>query len=135
MVRFQILSEHNSPEPMQGGGEKITGGPLYDLGRVKSIVQGGTGLNLWTKDCIKNVQDLGWEHANVIALVNLLTRRDYIDSEWCDNGKGALAACDAYRVKVRELNPNTGKEMDTTLFLKFAINKLGTMLLTVSCHV
>jgi hypothetical protein len=32
------------------------------------------------------VQDLGWDHADIIALVHC-----YIDSEWCENGRGAFA--------------------------------------------
>lgn len=135
MVTFYVISEYSSTLPTTGGGEKIPGGPLYDLERVKAITEGGTGLALWTKDCTKNVQYLEWDHADVINLIHRLGLQDYIDSEWCENGKGAWAACDAYRVKVREWVPTADREMDISYFVKFAINKLGTMILTVSCHI
>lgn len=134
MVKFHVISEYSTTLPTKGGGEKIAGGPLYDLGRVRSITEKGTGLVLWTKDCVKNVQDLAWGHDDVIDLLHQLSSRDYIDSEWCENGKGAWAACDAYRVNVREWVPTAAKEMVISYFVKFAINKLGTMVLTVSCH-
>lgn len=135
MVTFYVISEYSSTLPTKGGGEKIAGGPLYDLNRVKSITKDGTGLLLWTKDCAKDVQELGWAHSDVIDLIRRLGDRDYIDSEWCENGKGAWAACDAYSVNVVEWVPTADKEMRISYFVKFAINKLGTMVLTVSCHI
>ena len=125
MVTFYVISEYSSTLPTKGGGEKIAGGPLYDLNRVKSI----------TKDCAKDVQELGWASSDVIDLIRRLGAKDYIDSEWCENGKGAWAACDAYSVNVLEWVPTADKEMRISYFVKFAINKLGTMLLTVSCHI
>lgn len=135
MVTFYVISEYSSTLPTKGGGEKIAGGPLYDLNRVKSITKDGTGLLLWTKDCAKDVQELGWAHSDVIDLIRRLGDKDYIDSEWCENGKGAWAACDAYSVNVLEWVPTADKEMRINYFVKFAINKLGTMVLTVSCHI
>lgn len=134
MVTLIIVSEYSLTSPTHGGGEKIAGGPLYDLNRVKSIIHGGRGLTLWTKDCVSNVRDLGWENADVINLVLQLRTRDYIDSEWCDNGRGAFAACDAYSIEIKEWVETAKKEMWISYFVKFAINKLGTMVMTISCH-
>jgi hypothetical protein len=63
-----------------------------------------------------------------------LRTNDYIDSEWCENGKGAIAACDAYSVRLIEKAPATGQPLQMEYFLKFAISKTGTVLLLVSCH-
>ena len=134
MVTFYVISEYSSPSPAKGGGEKISGGPIYDLGRVKTIIEGGIGLQLWTKDCVRNVAELGWENGDVIALILKLRDTDYVDSEWCENGKGALAACDAYSIRVTEWVPTAQREMRVEYFVKFAINRLGTMILTISCH-
>lgn len=134
MVTFYVISEYSLSSPTTGGGKKIPGGPLYDLGRVKVITKDGTGLQLWTRDCVKDVAELGWDNGNVINLLQKLCEDDYIDSEWCDNGKGAWAACDAYSIRVLEWIPTAHKEMRIEYFVKFAINKLGTMVLTVSCH-
>lgn len=134
MVTFVIVSEYSLTAPTQGGGEKISGGPLYDLSRVRSIIRDGTGLTLWTKDCVSNVRELGWENSDVIDLISQLGQGDYIDSEWCENGRGAFAACDAYSISVKEWVATAGRQMLIEYFVKFAINKLGTMVLTISCH-
>lgn len=134
MVTFFIISEYSSTSPTLGGGEKIVGGPLYELDRVKGITKGGTGLQLWTKDCVGNVRGLGWDSSDVIDLIQLLRHDDYLDSEWCENGKGAWAACDAYSISLKEWVATANKDMRIEYFLKFAINRLGTMVLTISCH-
>ncbi|PQA79256.1 type II toxin-antitoxin system MqsR family toxin [Rhodoferax sp. TS-BS-61-7] len=134
MVTFVIVSEYSLTSPTYGGGEKIAGGPIYDLSRVKSIIHDGKGLTLWTKDCVSNVRELGWENSDVIDLVLQLRDGDYIDSEWCENGRGAYAACDAYSLRVKEWVETANREMLIGYFVKFAINKLGTMVLTISCH-
>lgn len=90
--------------------------------------------NLWTRDCVKNVAELGWEKADVIDLIQQLRHGDYIDSEWCENGRGAFAACDAYSIRVKERIEVVHKDMLIEYFVKFAVNKLGTMVMTISCH-
>jgi hypothetical protein len=135
MVTFYIVSEYSSTLPTRGGGEKIAGGPLYKLDRVKDITKDGTGLLLWTRDCVSNVREgLKWDNIDVIDLIQQLRHDDYIDSEWCENGKGAWAACDAYSIAIVEWVATANKNMRIEYFLKFAINKLGTMVLTISCH-
>jgi hypothetical protein len=134
MVNFTVVSEYSLTSPSTGGGKKISGGPLYDLERVQGLLKGGTGLLLWTRDCATNVRELGWENSDVINLVLQLRGSDYIDSEWCENGRGAFAACDAYSIRVSERIEAVNKDMLIEYFVKFAINKLGTMVLTISCH-
>lgn len=136
MVTFKVISEYSQDPPTQLGlRQKIAlGRPLYELDRVKGIIKCGTGLQLWTKDCVSNVDGLGWDNTDVIDLILQLQYEDYIDSEWCDNGKGALAACDAYSIECVEWIATANKKMRIEYFLKFAINRLGTMVLTISCH-
>lgn len=134
MVTFVIISEYSLTSPAKGGGEKIPGGPLYDLDRVKGLLKDGKGLQLWTKDCVKDVAELGWDYSDVIDLIQHLRKDDYIDSEWCENGKGAYAACDAYTARMSEWIEAANKNMLIEYFVKLAINKLGTMVLTISCH-
>ena len=119
--------------PSGQGGEKIDG-PLYDLARIRAITAGGTGVLLWTRDCTHNVQDLGWEAKDVIELLHRLEDQHYIDSEWCENGHGVWAACDAYRLDVKEWIETARKDMVIRYFVNFAISKTGSMVLTVSCH-
>ena len=101
---------------------------------MKAITKDGTGLLLWTKDCVNDVRELEWDHGDVINLLQQLSNANYIDSEWCENGKGAWAACDAYSIGVFEWVPTAQREMRLEYFVTFAINKLGTMVLTISCH-
>jgi hypothetical protein len=135
MVTFNNVSEYSKTSPSQGGGEKIAGGPLYELARVKQIAQGGAGVLLWTRDCVRDVRELGWDTDDVAALMARLTQAHYIDSEWCANGRGARAACDAYCVGVLEWVPTARKELRMEYFVKFAISTQGNLLLTVSCHI
>ena len=101
---------------------------------MREILEVGIGLQIWTRDCVKDVANLGWDHADVIKLVQGLEQGHYIDSEWCDNGRGALAACDAYSISLMEWIDHANKAMPIEYFVKFAINKLGAMVLTISCH-
>ena len=110
------------------------GGPLYDLARIKTMTEDGVGLQLWTRGCVKDVQALGWSHDDVIQLIRSLRNDEYIDSEWCENGKGAWAACDAYAAYQLEHIEATNKSVRIKYFVKLAINKLGTMVMTISCH-
>lgn len=137
MVRKTILSEYSSNPPSDAGRVKIeAGGPLYELARVQALVEDEEQLYLWTTKCIKDVQSLfDSDLQRVAELVRCLKASDYIDSEWCDNGKGALAACDAYGIRRVETVPVSGKRMTIEYFVKFAIGKTGRLVLMVSCHV
>lgn len=110
--------------------------PLYDLARVQALAADENQIFLWTAKCRKDVLNLfDSDLAQVAELIAGLTATDYIDSEWCENGRGALAACDAYRIRRQETIPATGKSMTVSYFVKFAIGKTGRLVLMVSCHV
>ena len=134
MVTLHVVSEYIPTKPIEGDGKKILGGPLYDLARIKAITQGGKGLLLWTRDCVRDVQELGWSHDDVIQLIQGLRLDEYIDSELCSNGRDAWAACDAYATHRLERIESINKSMRIEYFVKLAINKLGTMVMTISCH-
>lgn len=137
MVKIFILSQYSTSPPTElGGGRiKIDGGPLYDLATVKQLVDDPDCINLFTRTCIGEVQKLfDSDTEQVAALIQALDQQDYIDSEWCENGKTGVAACDAYRIRLAEVVAATGKPMTTEYFLKFAIGKTGQLVLLVSCH-
>jgi hypothetical protein len=133
MVKFRNVSEYSASQPIPER-RKILGGPLYDLNRVRSLIEDGDGLHLWTKDSVKNVLALGWDHVHVTKLLHRLKIHHYIDSEWCENGNGAWAACDAYCIQLKEWISTANKEMVISYFVKFSINRLGTVVLVISCH-
>jgi hypothetical protein len=143
MVRSGVLSLYTLNPPAEPGRVKIDGGPVYDLAHVESL-DDPAQIYLWTQKCIKDVRNLyelvrdefASEQAMLVGLLACLrTSGRYIDSEWCDNGKGFLAACDAYEVQREEVIPVTGRRQTTRYFLKFAIGKNGQLVLVVSCHI
>lgn len=133
MVSFNIVSEYSGPS-QPAGGKKIDG-PLYDLEQIVRIAGDGDGIRLWTRKCVLDVANLEWDTSNVAELLREL-RQDthYKDSEWCENGKGAWAASDAYVITRSEWIPTAKKAMSITYFAKFALAKTGAVVLTVSCH-
>lgn len=133
MVSFKVISEYSGgPDP--GDRVKIGVGPLYDLARVQALAACADRVKLLTQKCRQDVHNLGWDEDYVAQLLLSLTARDYKDSEWCDNGKGSWAACDAYMIRRREWVETARKEMTMSYFLKFAIGKTGTLVLMLSCH-
>jgi hypothetical protein len=80
------------------------------------------------------VANLILDTSGVGAMLRELTGRDYRDSEWCDNGKGAWAACDAYTLRHDEYVETAGRTFRMEYFFKFALSKTGKLVLMVSCH-
>lgn len=135
MVTFIVLSEYSQDSPTEFGRSKIAVGPLYDLARVQALVEDEDKLLAWTQKCRKDVDELfAGDYAEVAELIQSIQVHDYIDSEWCENGNGHIAACDAYKVSRLEEVPGTGKRARFVYFLKFAIGKTGNLVLVVSCH-
>lgn len=143
MVRIVILSQYTLNPPAEPGRVKIAGGPLYGLDEVKALAS-TSQVVLWTRKCIQDVRNLYEEvrddyDSDLAMAADLLLRLDttgrYIDSEWCDNGKGGMAACDAYEVRRADLIAVTGNRRVTRYFVKFAISQTGRLLLMVSFHV
>ena len=107
---------------------------MYELARVQKLAAAG-GLNTWTDRCDKAVYDLFAGDLEAVAgLLGHLRPADYRDSEWCTNGRNALAACDAYALRRLEWVASAGKEMGVEYFVKFAVGKAGQLVLLVSCH-
>ncbi len=139
-----VLSQYTSDPPEEGGRVKINRpGPIYDLEQVLALAEKAS-VQLWTRKCIQNVRDLYEvvrdEYESDLAMaVDLLKRLGtsgrYQDSEWCDNGRGAIAACDAYEVQRGDLVPAMRQRVQTRYYLKFAVGKTGEVLLLVACHV
>ena len=135
MVKIFTVSEYSLNPPEDGQGRvKIAKGPLYDLARVQRLATAG-GLNTWTDRCDKAVYELFAGDLEAVAgLLGHLRPADYRDSEWCTNGRNALAACDAYALRRLEWVASAGREMGVEYFVKFAVGKAGQLVLLVSCH-
>ncbi len=134
MVNFMVISEYSGgPDP--GDRVKIGIVPLYPLERVRALANDPQQVRLWTRRAAKDVLNLDWSEGDVAEFLAELQPHQYIDSEWCTNGSGVWAACDAYEVKRREPVKTANKEMNVVYFVKFAIGKTGSLVLVVSCHV
>ena len=135
MVKIFIVSEYSLNPPEDGQGRvKIAKGPLYDLARVQRLATAG-GLNTWTDRCDKAVYELFSGDLEAVAgLLGHLRPADYRDSEWCEDGRRAWAACDAYVLRRSEWIAAAHKDMPVDYFLKFAIARSGALILMVSCH-
>lgn len=134
VVTFKNLSAHAGPLPEDVNRRKIAGGPLYRLAEIQALAAVPDAISFWTAKCRRDAANLALEAADVGAMLGELTEREYRDSEWCDNGKGAWAACDAYSLRRNEYVETAGKRFRIEYFLKFALSKTGQLVLMVSCH-
>jgi hypothetical protein len=136
MVSSIILSRYREGlDPDFVGRQKIAGGPLYSSVDVLPLLKTEL-INAWTNKCIKDLQKWSLDTEDIVELIKLaVTNGRYKNSEWCQQKpNGAWAACDAYTVIEERWNENTKQYQDTEFYLKFAIGKLGNVILTISCH-
>jgi hypothetical protein len=134
VVTFKNLSAYGGNPPGDGENRKIAGGPLYGLAEIQALSAQPDSVKLWTRRCVDKAADLGLDAAGVGGLIRELSKQDYRDSEWCENGKGGVAACDAYTLSRLEHVEAANKSYRIEYFLKFALSKTGTLVLMVSCH-
>lgn len=136
MVSSIILSRYREGlDPDFVGRQKIAGGPLYSSVDVLPLLK-TESIIAWTSKCIKDLQKWSLDTEDIVELIKLaVTNGRYKDSEWCQQKpNGSWAACDAYTVIEERWNENTKQYQDTEFYLKFAIGKLGNVILTISCH-
>ena len=120
MVTPVVISEYSQDPPTQTGLRvKIAlGRPLYGLDRVQALAGNGQRIKAVTQKCLQDVERLfAGEYDDVASLIRVLRPHDYRDSEWCECGRGSVAACDAYVVQRVEVAPVSGQ-----------------LVLMVSCH-
>ena len=118
---------------------KISGGPLYLTADVLTILDSGPDKVFpWGKDCSRVMKTkLEWSNDDAAtAIREALHHGLFKGSEWCSHSPGSPAvACDAYALRRKEWNEWLRKELVCEYYLKFAINKTGTFVLLVRCHV
>jgi hypothetical protein len=133
VVTFKNLSAYDGDLPGDGKTRKIADGPLYDLARIKALTELPDAVKFWTAKARRDAANLAMAPADVGGMIRQLTEHDYRDSEWCDNGKGSCAACDAYALTRDEYVEHAGKSYRMVYFLKFAESRTGKLVLIVSC--
>lgn len=139
MVNNVNISRFNGTVPDSVDANRaIPGGPLYPHEEVLTLLgeKGCNSLIPWTRKCKDDLQKYSMDTEDAMELVcRCLHNGQFLGSEWCkQNPGGPWAACDAYRVFVRQWVKAADKEMDFEYYIKFAIGKTGLILLLVSCH-
>lgn len=110
---------------------------MYKIEDVLKILNSGDAhTSLWTRKCVNYVSVLALDIEDIRDLIKeAITHGQYINSEWCvQKPTGPWAACDGYRLLRKEWVEYAHKDMCFEYYIKFAIGKLGKLLLLVSCH-
>lgn len=114
---------------------EIDSGPLYMMADVQSLVA-TQRIDFWSRGAVEDAQKWSLSIEDVAELIKLaMESGHYKGTEWCKSKPaGPWAACDAYTVSRLEWNQAAHKEMRISYYLKFAISKTGSVLLSVSNH-
>lgn len=127
--------------PAKNAGDKareVSGGPQYSVNEVLALLGSDTiKVLVWTKDCGKDIAKLDLDMPEVASLVaDAVLNGKFHCSEWCaQKPDGPWAICDAYILRRSEWSRAAKKNMACEYYVKFAINKSGSILLLVSCHI
>ena len=128
--RFDGTPPQNDDEP-----RSILLGPLYPAFEVESLAE-SVNVSPWSNGAIKDAQKWCLSNEDIADLIQLaVTKGIYAGSEWCKaQPSGPWAACDVYTVSRLEWSDAAHKNMLYDYYLKFAISKTGTLLLSASNH-
>lgn len=137
MVNDRILSrfKDNPPKDWSDGERQIGSGPLYPVDEIITLLRDSDVIRPQTEKCRNDVQALELDNEDLARLIRkAVSTGHYRKSIWCRSSAKAIAACDDYVVKDKTWIEAAHKEMDCDMYLKFAINSNGKLLLVVSCH-
>lgn len=128
--RFEGTPPKNDDDPRE-----INAGPLYPVLEIQVLAE-SVQLSFWSNGALQDAQKWCISNEDVADLIQLaVTRGIYLGSEWCKaKAVGPWAACDAYKVSRHEWIQATHKYTQTHYYLKFAISKTSTLLLSASNH-
>jgi hypothetical protein len=138
MVSVRILSRFDegfSEDKLEVDNRKISGGPLYPVDEVLGLLESNS-VQAMTQRALSEVVKLDLDYpesALAEFLMYAIRNGTYIDSEWASINAKSCAACDAYRFRKMETS-KSGYEFEAEYYVKFAINKLGKLIMIISCH-
>lgn len=137
MVRIVLSKYGDSPpsDPTQDRKIPTNKTPLYPTKEVIEILKKSLPKTM-TRKSVGDLQRLGFDDNDLKMLImETLHNGTYIDSEWCEiNAESPWFACDSYHFKRKEYNEFAYKDLDANYFIKFCINKAGSLICTFSCH-
>ncbi len=140
MVNAINVSKYSGTPPSEGTDKrarKIKGGPLYSKEELLPLlINSSSTIIAWTDKCKRNLQEESLDVSDVAQFIKVCLRSgNFKGSEWCkQKPTGPWAACDAYQIFVNKWLDTARREMEFEYYVKFAIAKTGSLLLTVSCH-
>jgi hypothetical protein len=141
MVNKKNISQYEGSVPtLEHPNRKITGTPIYSQLDVLALIQekGSQSVIAWTRKCKDDLQKYELDADDILRLIPLcFSGGTFLGSEWCQQSpNGCWAACDAYRIYVKQWTANANKDLDFDFeyYIKFAIGKTGQLLLLISCH-
>lgn len=139
MINNRInVSRYDGAPPEQNAPERarmINGGPLYDRQEVIDLASQDS-VNFWTRDAGRDARKWYGDVSDVAELIKIAVQRGrFIGSFWCNQKpNGPWAACDSYQLNQRYWCDDRCKNVEKTDYLKFAISKDGSVLLSISNH-
>ena len=138
MVNAINVSKYSGTPPSEGTDKrarKIKGGPLYSKEELLPLlINSSSTIIAWTDKCKRNLQEESLDVSDVAQFIKVCLRSgNFKGSEWCkQKPTGPWAACDAYQIFVNKWLDTARREMEYEYYVKFAIAKTGSLLLTVS---
>ncbi|WP_119025839.1 hypothetical protein [Acinetobacter soli] len=136
MVRKVLSKYGENPPSTDEQNRKISSkGAINPVEEVLSILSTSLPTTM-TRKSLSDLQGLSLDYEDLKDLIYCaVTEGHYRDSEWCTTKpNGPWYACDSYEVKRKEYVENAGKTFEFHYFIKFSINKIGSLICTFSCH-
>lgn len=125
--------------PGRKASRRISGGPLFKLDALKSLLQSGNfdTEQLWiaTDKCEQDLRKERWSVSDVLhMLLGLDGPQDYYKSEWCEVIGGRMVPCDVYRTPFDAVH-KCRHPKGMRVYIKFSIELDGALTIAlVSCH-
>lgn len=116
---------------------KIHDGPCHDLSKLQALVRqnGHKAVRVVTEKGTAEMIGYCMDEQDLAELVLKLRAQNYHDSEWCRFSESSpWFEADSYRIVVSEKLASSRDLQRCKYYLKFALNKLGVVLLFFSVH-
>ncbi|WP_395505777.1 type II toxin-antitoxin system MqsR family toxin [Ectopseudomonas hydrolytica] len=116
---------------------KIQDGPCHSLDEVKALIRtsGYKAIRVATEKATQELSNYCMDEQDLAELIPKLKKDDYHDSEWCKFSETSpWFEADSYRIKQTEKLPSRRDLSNCKYYIKFAVNKLGSILLFFSVH-
>lgn len=113
----------------------VSPGRFYEANDVLALAL-ACKREFWSSGASRDAQKWSLDITDVSGLlVSAVKGNCFRGAEWClQKPGGPWAACDVYVVVQRKWNEAAHKDMDKAFYLKCAISKAGSMLLSGSNH-